>query len=252
MQVDNRAGRHYQSFNMKDNIVIVLVSPQGDANVGAVARAMKNFGIHDLRLLAPACYLTEQAFTWAVNAADILKNAKTFKNLDDALADVTYSAAFTRRIGRRRKRQMLLDEAAGFLADNSRTNRTALVFGHEVSGLSNADIRHCDCIVSVPTSDEYPSLNLSQAVVLACYEIFCAKLKTKTADERFEEKFLPRKEVKPLIKNIEKMLLRLDYKDSKNNPLLSKIIARFEKIFGRSGLTKSDIRMFEGLIARIK
>ncbi len=237
---------------MSKNISIILVSPQGDANIGAAARAMKNFGFSDLRLVNPVPHLTDNSFTWAVDAKDVLKSARVYKILDEAVADATFTAAFTRRLGRRRRKHMTIAEAAPSMEDRVRNGRVALVFGCEDKGLSNEEISLCDAIIEIPTSKAFPSINLAQSVIIACYEIH--KYFGDEVDyegRTVQEIFLPRHEMTSILAQIDSMLLRLGYENTQKRALRAKIMDQFEKLFGRAGLTKRDIAMLEGLISRI-
>lgn len=240
---------------MSYHVIVVLVEPQGDANIGATARAMKNFGFGDLRLVNPAPHLTKSAYMWAVEARNVLESAKIYKTLDEALADVAYAAAFTRRIGRGRKRHMMISKAAPVISARAKHGGAAIVFGREDKGLSNAEIKRCDAVVEIPTSAALPSLNLAQSVLLGCYEISksvdAAHNPKKCIAPRAQELFLSRREIATSLIQIDKMLHILGYKDTKKIPLRLKIIAQFEKIFGRAGLTPRDAGMIEGLVARI-
>jgi len=236
-----------------ENISIVLVSPQGDANIGAVARAMKNFGLSDLRLVNPVPYKTDEACGWAVDAREILETAAVFSSLEEALRDQSGTFAFTRRVGRTRRRDMSMGEAVSTITDFSKRGNVALIFGQEDAGLSNDDISRCDQILTIPTSGELPSLNLSQAVMIACYEIYSANVASCHRSRDSEDwHYVSREQIAILIEKLDRTLVELNYADSKDNPVKSKIINQFNKLFGRAGLTDRDIRMFEGLLSRIK
>lgn len=236
-------------------VSIILVGPQGDANIGAAARAMKNFGITDLRLVDPVPYLTRPAYMWAVEAKDVLESARCFDALPEALADGCCAAAFTRRTGSRRRRHLLLHEAAPLLAERAATGGVALVFGREDKGLSNAEARRCDYVVEIPTSAMLPSLNLAQSVLLACYELSRARQALSSAPPsdaaKGEERFVPRGEIARTLALLESMLLQLGYEDEPGTMLRSRILQQFERIFGRGGLTSRDVGMVEGLASRI-
>lgn len=241
---------------MSQNIAIVLVGPQGPANIGATARAMKNFGISDLRLIAPAAHLSKESLDWAVDAGDILDAARIYRDLAGALSDVSFSAAFTRRLGRTRRRQLTLADAAPLVADKSLFGGTALVFGREDAGLTNDEVGRCDVVVEIPTSPGLPSINLAQSVILACYET-SKHLHIHTGSQsdpdgrQIEESFVPKEEIAPIVTKLDDMLSSLGYEDAPDRPLKSKIVDQFEKLFGRAGLTGRDLAMLEGLISRI-
>lgn len=237
---------------MMPQIAIVLVSPQGDANIGAAARAMGNFGITDLRLVNAVPHRTAEAYKWAVGARDILDGAGLFRNVSDALKEMSCAVAFTRRLGRSR-RHLTMGEAAPWIARRSSSGKVALLFGREDKGLSTAEVRCCDVIVSIPTSGALPSLNLAQAVLIACYEVhrqLAGHLKTRRPGMPGERP-MTRAEMGPILDQLDDMLDGLSYSDTAKNPLRSKIRTRFERLFGRGGLTTRDSKMFEGLIKRI-
>ena len=124
---------------------VVLVRPEHPGNIGAAARAMKNMGFSALHLVAPRCgHLTPEALAMAYGARDVLDGARV------------HAAPA---------------EAAPEIARHARAHDVALLFGSEISGLSNDDLAACHQIVAIPTDPAQPSLNLAQAVLLACYEL---------------------------------------------------------------------------------
>ncbi len=242
---------------MKQVLCVVLVAPRGDANIGAVARAMKNFGLTDLRLVNPAPFRTKRSYLWAVGARDLLAQAKKFESLDEALADTSRAVAFTRRIGKRRKRSMDLEKLPEWMPNGKKSGTIALVFGREDKGLTNAEIRKCDAVVSIQTSGALPSLNLSQAVLLACHCLTGRGKrrghlqKPEQATPRQIEEFADRHMIASLMGRFALILDGLGYDDAPRTGLKSKILHQLKRLFGRGGLTTKDIRMFEGLISRM-
>lgn len=235
----------------RGKIAVVLVGPRGDANIGATARAMKNFGLSDLRLVDAVRHLTKEAYKWAVDAKDILESATVFTNMNDALKDMPSAVALTRRLGKQRRQHMEMHDAVPWVRQRARSGGVALVFGREDKGLSNDEINSCDITVTIPTSVKLPSLNLAQSVLIACYELFSSKkIKIQNAcNEKQVQKFVTKKEVTGILKRLSFALDAMGYGDTTSLKL--KILHRFEKLFGRGGLTAKDVRMFEGLIARI-
>lgn len=150
---------------------IVLVRPEHAGNVGAAARAMKNMGFSDLRLVAPACgHLTADALTMAYGARDVLERARVHAAVADATAETRWVAGLAMpRTGR--PIQARLPDAGPGLGLRARSEDIALLFGSEISGLSNDDLAACHQVIAIPTHAAQPSLNLAQAVLLACYEL---------------------------------------------------------------------------------
>ncbi|HQG12785.1 MAG: tRNA (cytidine/uridine-2'-O-)-methyltransferase TrmJ [bacterium ADurb.Bin270] len=238
------------------DLSIVLVSPQGAANIGAAARAMKNFGFCDMRLVDPVEHLTSEAYTWALGAKDLLESAKVFSSIPEAVGDRNHAMAFTRRIGKSRRGDMLLDEAALFIRSNPE-KRFALLFGREDKGLNNDQVEMCDCVVTIPTSEMFPSINLAQSVILACHAVY-AKFNENTvnvaagaAPEYLRNEYISHDKIAELIVRLEKTLSALQYEDEPDNPLKTKILNQFSRLFGRAGVMQRDLQMFEGLMARI-
>ncbi|MCC3414308.1 MULTISPECIES: RNA methyltransferase [unclassified Microcoleus] len=152
------------------NIRIVLVEPAGPLNVGSVARVMKNMGLHQLILVNPQCdYLGEEARLMAVRAADILETATVVESLPAALVGCVRAIATTGDDGR--SHPMPLESPADALPWLLEAP-SALIFGREDCGLTNAELNRAQRLIRIPSSDAYTSLNLAQAVAICCYELY--------------------------------------------------------------------------------
>ncbi|MBI2341796.1 MAG: RNA methyltransferase [Deltaproteobacteria bacterium] len=233
---------------MLDNFSVTLVEPQGSLNIGMVARAMKNCGINKLKLVNPVKYNQTEAYRMACFAKDVVDGAGFFTDLKDALADETCSVAFTRRLSKTRKPHYELEEIAPVLAKRVKKGRVALVFGREDDGLTNDELYQCDFRVHIPTFEPYGSLNLAQAVLIACYEIFrkSYNLKLDKADM-----FVDQKELRPMLASLDDMLIKIGYDDD-GGKLRKKIMQAFKEICGRSGLRRKDVNMFLGIWSRVR
>jgi tRNA/rRNA methyltransferase len=153
---------------------IILVQPQLPENIGAVCRAMSNFGLDALWLIAPQCdYLDERVHTLAKHASFIVKHAQATDTLETALTHHSFAFGFTRRAGRTRALTGPFHECLRTFATHTPNSldSVALVFGPEESGLSNEDAALCDALVTLPTTPNMGSMNLSHAVSCACYEL---------------------------------------------------------------------------------
>ncbi len=152
--------------------VIVLVRPQMGENIGAVARAMANFGLTELRLVAPRDgWPNARAWEVSSGAGHILDAAKLYQDIPAALADIHTAYATTAR-GRDIAKRAIYPEEALKEITQAGDQKTALLFGPERTGLENDDIALCDAFVTIPTTPDYFSLNLAQAVVILGYEWF--------------------------------------------------------------------------------
>lgn len=148
----------------------VLLRPKVAGNIGAAARALKNFGLRDWALVAPQAELDGEARMMAVQALDVLAEAKRPATLDEAVADCAWVVGTSSRHvrGMRHLRpRAFAQEAAERLA----TGNVALVFGEERTGLSNEELARCHDLSSIPTDDAQPSVNLAQSVLLYAYEL---------------------------------------------------------------------------------
>lgn len=156
-------------------IVVVLHEPQDLVNIAAVVRAMKNFGLRDLRLVEPAEYNTFRIEGIAHKTTDILKRVVQYASLDEALADCTFVVGFTARGRSARQNVARLREAVPEIQAAADVGRVALLFGREDKGLSNAALDRCNRAVTIPTNPAHSSLNLAQAFCLVAYELFMAQ-----------------------------------------------------------------------------
>jgi tRNA/rRNA methyltransferase/tRNA (cytidine32/uridine32-2'-O)-methyltransferase len=153
-------------------VAIVLSRPGESGNVGAVCRAMMNMGLSRLRIVPTGGAEPDRAViaARAVHAAGIWEKAEFFPSLEAALAGCATAIGVTRRPGRRRKAHSLNPrETAAFLA--RRPGPAALVFGNERTGLEDAELELCNMAAHIPADEAFPSLNLSHAVQVFCYEL---------------------------------------------------------------------------------
>ena len=150
---------------------VVLVEPAGPINVGSVARLCENFNVNELRLVSPKCnYLAQEAKWMAVRGLKILEEAKTYKDLNSALSDCTRIIA---TCGRKEHGEIPLNSnknALSWALNSEREETIALVFGREDRGLSNEELLKANKVISLNTSENYPSLNLSHAVAIVLHQ----------------------------------------------------------------------------------
>lgn len=156
-----------------ENVVVVLFEPQDHVNIAATVRAMKNMGVHRLRLVRPVPYDPERLEGIAHDTQDVIDAIVHYQSLDEALADCTRVAGFTAR-RRAAKREIVEPRSiAADLLEHARDGTVALLFGREDSGLPNEALDRAHLVVTIPTT-EHASLNLAQAALVALYEIHLA------------------------------------------------------------------------------
>ena len=228
-----------------DRICIVLVEPQTPGNVGMVCRAMKNMGLRHLRLVKGCRTDHSEARRFAVSARDLLDGAVRFESLEDALADIEISVATTRRIGKYRQETMEPAELVAKLREGSGASRVALVFGREDNGLSTDELALCRWQATIPTSDEYGSLNLAQAVLLFCYEVSRGVVPGVITTVR---EMATTGEMEDLYGHMEKTLLEIGFLDPTNPKHLMRTIRR---ILARAELDSREISVLRGMMSQM-
>ncbi|MBP5974009.1 RNA methyltransferase [Brasilonema sp. CT11] len=168
-----------------NQVRVILVEPAGPINVGSIARVMKNFGLNHLVLVNPQCKpLSGEALKMAVHAKDILESAVSVTTLPEALQGCTRAIATTARVRHWDSPLENPSTALPWLLDQPQ-QPAALIFGREDRGLSNEELNYAQRFIRIPTSSNYPSLNLATAVAICCYEL--AKSDTENQEDTLTE-----------------------------------------------------------------
>lgn len=234
-----------ESYNQRDRIAVVLVEPQNPGNIGMVCRAMKNMGLEELRLVNPCQYLHPEAHKFAVSAKELLGKARVFSSLREALADTHHSVATTRRLGKYRREIFTPPEIAQKVLPDLGAHRIALVFGREDNGLTTDEVSLCRWHATIPTAEEYGSLNLSQAVLIFCYEFFKAGGAVLPATER---EVASAADFEDLLEHMEKSLLRIGYLNPQNP---AHIMRSFRRILARAELDSREVALIRGMMSQM-
>jgi TrmH family RNA methyltransferase len=170
-----------------ENLRVVLVAVRNSLNIGAVARAMSNFGAMQLRVVNPYEEAWREAKS-AVGATDLLARAEECATVAKAVADCSLVVGTT-AVGNREVRQPLwsLPEAGPVIRERLEKSKVALLFGSEKWGLSNESLSYCHWLLRIPTREEHRSMNLGQAVAVCLYELRRERSVTETGrGERVE------------------------------------------------------------------
>lgn len=266
------------------NATFVLVRPRYPGNIGAAARALKNMGFSKLALVAPRCDpCSAEAQRMAVGASDILKKAKIYPTLDKAVAPLQYLVGTSRRLGRHRQNFVSLVD----LPPQLPKGKIGILFGPEEKGLSNEEIACCHTVAVIPSSPKYPSLNLAQSVMVVAYELrkllgwgkgdgsflgttapsnTGSRLATRRAASQGLEARLrmaskistpspqppvmstTMDQIEGMFQQLEATLAEIGFFPH-GNPFL--VMRTLRNLFGRSGLTPREIRIFRGLCRQI-
>jgi len=232
----------------KEKIAVILVSPENPDNIGAAARAVKNMGFGDLRLVTPPKGWRVKATKMAVAAADILKKGKEYPSLQDAIQDLGFVVGTTRRSGGHRGAFLSFAEFVAEVRGKSRWQKIGIVFGRESKGLANEDSALCDHLVTLPTGPSYPSLNLAQAVMVALFALSWERRETKAAPS---ERALNKKGIEVALAHFKEALTVLGYKKG-GADLLPRILRTLRGLIKRSGLLEPEAQMIKGLSRRIR
>jgi tRNA/rRNA methyltransferase len=227
-------------------IYVVLVEPQHSGNIGAVARAMKNMALSQLVLVNPPDYLNLEARMMAMHGLDVLQNARVHADLTRAVADAGFVVGTTRRLGKARRAHFTPRAIAPLLLDLAHANPVALVFGREDSGLTNEELQRCHELITIPAHPVHGSLNLAQAVLLVCYELYMAT----TGESRLKLPKLARVgELERLYTRMHTVLWRVGFLHG-SHP--DRMMGYFRQFFARGNLRSRDVNIFLGVFRQIE
>jgi TrmH family RNA methyltransferase len=230
-----------------DNFAFVLLKPKSAGNAGAAARALKNMGFRDLRLVAPPRWNPRSAATMAVHGDDILAAAQIHPDLASAIADRTLVVGTTARIRLYRSESRAVRDAAPSLIAESAANRIAVVFGPEDFGLTNQELKFCQRLVTIPTAPEYASLNLAQAVMIVAYELMLAAGAARELGGGVE--YAPAAAVDAMFERMAQALVAVGFLPA-DNP--AHIMFTLRAIFGRSGIKPRELEILNGIASQIR
>lgn len=237
-----------------EKTVIVLSRPGEPGNVGAVCRAMMNCGLCELRLVEPRPLDEARIRERAVHAAGIWERARHFPELREAVADCSLVVGATRRRGERRGITISAREAARLLAARN-AGKSAVVFGNERTGLTNAELSLCDIASHIPAHDAFPSLNLSHSVQIYAYEISLAFSERVSESASLPQgaarkgawEPLPRAEIDALAASLCDSLALLGFYTRTGR---SAHEALFRGLCARAGVTQKEARLLRALFAK--
>ncbi len=222
---------------------VVMVEPEFDETVGFIARTMKNFGLADLRLVNPVAPLERIARMRAGHAQEVLENAQKFHSLSEAIADKDFTVGTTAQKARSQYRVLRRPASPKELAEQLMNvhGTVALVFGREGTGLTNQELELCDMAVTIPSSPDYPTLNLSHAAAIVFYELFNPATSNST-DE------LAQQTVKAVMENfLEKSALLAGINVDESTLALR----AFKNILGRSAIRVREASLLAGVLRNI-
>ena len=243
--LENIIIENYNLFNMhtikRENIAIVLVEPQIPENIGSVARAMTNMSIVRLLLVNPKnCDLSRVLKTATGDSIDTVEEMEVYDDLMKALDPFQYVVGTTARLGANRPAQTNPSNLAQELIAISQNNNIAILFGPEDRGLSNHHLRYCHTIATIPAA-RFTSLNLAQAVMIFCYEIFLASSEPSSKPlPRLANRF----ELEGMYGHLKDVLMKIGFINPQNPEHWMLNIRRF---FSRLPLRAREVRIIRGI-----
>ena len=234
-----------QKTTLLDNVSIVLVDTKTPANIGATARCMMNMGLRHLILVDPPKDEQQDARKLAAGAHEIIEKAMVFPTLAEALADQGLVIGTSRHAGKQRKNIRTPRQVSEKVIPLLPKNRVAIVFGNEINGLENRDLALCHEIMAIPSSDAFPSLNLSHAVMIIAYELFLAA----GADAGQETEALARfDETEGFYQQLQETLQMIGFLEH-DHP--ERLMFSLRQLFGRARLTSRDVSILRGILSTV-
>lgn len=220
---------------------VILAEPKFEGNIGAIARAMKNFGQVTLVLVNP-CEIGEECYKRAKHANDVLENAIIYSTFHEAIEDLDYIAGtsgYSTKTDKRHLRKNLNPkDFARKMLDVS--GKVGIIFGRENYGLYNKELEKCDMVITIPSSNEYQVLNLSISASIILYELFLNKNKEN-----------PKREISgferdKMMGHFTNLLDVIDYPLHKKK----KTAIMFQRILGRAVVSKWEFHELMGVFSR--
>jgi len=225
-------------------ISIVLIEPKTQGNIGAVARVMANFGFKDLILVNPKCkHLGKEALKRAKHAKQVLKKSRVVKSFNylkkfDLVVGTTAITGNDYNISRV---PLSPEESSKRIVKFK--GSVALVFGRESSGLSNDEIQNCDFTVTINTSNDYSTMNISHSVVVLLYELFKLGVQSKKISIGSS------KDKRALIKEIQSLIKNLEFSTEEKRETQRKV---WKRVIGKSFLTKRELYALFGFFKKLR
>lgn len=235
---------------MLDQVDVILVRPQYSANIGAVARACLNMGCTQIILVNPVHWQLDQALPLATHHARfLLEKIRLAPTLAQAVAPYHFVYGTTARIGGWRKGIQTPEQAGQRIIQHCMAGaRTALVFGPENKGLTNAETEICAQLITIPTTSNLASLNLSQAVMVVLYECFKQKL-TQPLGYAQPETPISHRERELLFTTLHKTLVDIDYLKAENSNYFMLPLRRF---INRINPRRNEFNQLMGLCRQVQ
>ncbi len=232
---------------MLSNFKVVLVETSHPGNIGAVARAMKNMNMNQLRLVTPKHFPHADATARASGADDVLKHASVHDTLQDAIADCQIVLGASARDRTISWPSFTARESAEKWVNAPQKANIALVFGRENSGLKNHELDLCHFLLRIPCNQEYSSLNLAAAVQVVCYELFIAsgqELVSEIGDQG-EDPLASAEQMEGFYQHLQQTIADIGFLQPERS---KSIMRRLRRIFNRTQLDTKELDILRGIL----
>ena len=231
----------------KNNISFILNKPQLSENIGACARAIKNFNFKKLVLVSPKPVLpNDKIFATSVGAKDVIIKSKKYNNLEKAISKIDIVIATSARFRNKNIKHIHL----GDLKDINFKKKIGFLFGSEASGLSNDEISYANYTMQIPTNPDFKSLNLSHSlIIIAQYVSSLIKLKNIPFKKSKKVKSASKKEIQSMLSLCVKNLDEVNFFRPKEKK--PKMLENLRNIFYKMELSDKEIRILSGVFASL-
>ena len=213
-------------------------------NIGAAARAMKTMGLHHLYLINPRHFPDAQADAMAAGADDILRDAVVCGSVNEALQGVVFTVAMTARLRDISIEVKTPREAMPLLLQQAAQRPVALLFGTEMSGLTNEEMGKAQILVNIPASSDFSSLNLAAAVQVMGYELRVAA--QSHVPDMPEIRLAPHEQVEGFYAHLEKTLFEIGFFTTQNP---ARLMQRLRRLYARTRLEPEEINILRGILS---
>lgn len=230
-----------------NNVYVVLIEPKNPGNIGASVRAMKNMGISHIRLVRPVDYreVVEQK-KMGYSSQEIIEKSQEFDSLSNALADISLVFLATQKKGKWKKNFITPEQTAELVLSRILKEKIAIVFGREDSGVTIDESQLANYLIYIPSAVTYPSLNLSQAVLVILYEIY--KLSTDNKKIADFPKMATKQKFERVTSNIWSLMKSLEIREE-NNGLFHRSLKR---AMGRTIWTNADLAVIDRACKQVR
>jgi tRNA/rRNA methyltransferase len=230
--------------NHLEQVRVVLSHTTHPGNIGAAARAMKTMGLRHLYLINPRHFPDPQADTMAAGADDVLRDAVVCSSIDEALQGVVYTAAMTARLRDISIEVKTPREAMPLLLQQAATQPVALLFGTEMSGLTNEELGKAQVLVNIPADPEFSSLNIAAAVQVMAYELSAAAQSYLPVTQEIHP--APHEQVEGFFAHMEKTLFEIGFLTTQNP---ARLMQRLRRLYARARLEQEEINILRGILS---